>query len=152
MKTLLSNNLKKQHSVKTKKILKPWGWERWIAHGPGFAYVLKELHIKKGCRLSLQFHQFKQETSIVQQGKGILHYSSEAINPKKFVNSKYTPEEIRKIVKDLKKRVIKKGSIFHTHPCFIHRVEATEDLWIIESSTPHLEDIFRLQDDFGRQD
>ena len=133
-----------------RKILKPWGWERWIAHGPGFAYVLKELHIKKGCRLSLQFHQFKQETSVVQKGRGILYYSSQAINPSKFIKLKYTPQEIKKILQGIKKKVIKPGSVFHTHPCFIHRVEATEDLWIIESSTPHLDDIFRIQDDFGR--
>ena len=135
-----------------KIITKPWGWEKWLAYKPEFKYVLKELFIKKGCRLSLQFHQFKQESTIVLKGKGIHYYSPKAINPIKFINGRYSSKEIKKILKSIKKSVIKKDSVFHAHPCCIHRVEATQDLWMIESSTNHLDDIFRIQDDFGRQD
>ena len=95
MSALVNRNKSKSISTKIKMITKPWGWERWMAYGPAFGYVLKELYIKKGRRLSLQFHQFKQETSVVQKGKGILYYSSQAVNPKKFIDSKYSAQEIQ---------------------------------------------------------
>ena len=134
-----------------KKVNKPWGWERWIADGrPNFPYVLKELFIKAGHRLSLQFHQFKQETSYVQKGEGILYYSATAIDTARYIRGGYTPQELKELIKSLKQTKISAASVFHMSPGFIHRVEATEDLLIVESSTVELDDIYRLEDDAHR--
>ena len=136
-----------------KKVIKPWGWERWIASGkPNFAYVFKELYVKAGFRLSLQFHEKKQESSIVLKGRGILYYSARAIDISRYKSGKYTNDELKKIIKNLKRKSIVPGIVFHMDIGFLHRVEAIDDLLIMESSTVEVDDIFRLQDDFGRKD
>ena len=59
-----------------KVVIKPWGYEKWIAPGkPNFKYALKEIYLKKGKKSSLQFHKKKEETNYILSGEGILHYS-----------------------------------------------------------------------------
>ena len=41
--------------------------------------------------------------------------------------------------------------MIHIKPGIVHRVEAIDDLLLIEASTVELDDIFRLEDDSGRQ-
>ena len=48
---------------------------------------------------------------------------------------------------DIKKRFIKSPSIIDVNPKTIHRIEAITDLILFETSTPHLDDVIRLQDD-----
>ena len=47
--------------------LKPWGKEIWWANMP--EYAGKTLFIKKGKRLSLQYHEKKKETQYILSGK-----------------------------------------------------------------------------------
>ncbi len=135
-----------------KVVKKPWGWEKWIADGyPEFPYALKEIFIKAPYRSSVQFHRNKQETNYIQKGKGLLYYSRMTIDVNKFVKGGYTQPEINRFVSDLASEELSPGKIFHIYPGFIHRVEALEDLLMIETSSIELDDVFRLQDDTGRE-
>ena len=42
------------------------------------------------------------------------------------------------------------GSVFHVKPGFVHRVISTNDLKMVETSTLHLDDVFRIFDESGR--
>ena len=107
------------------KIEKPWGYELIWAHTDD--YVGKLLHINKGHRLSKQYHQIKEETIYVLQG--VLHnYDGD--------------DNITKI---------KPGENFHIRPHQIHRFAADDgDVELMEVSTPHLDDVIRLEDDYSR--
>ncbi len=43
------------------------------------------------------------------------------------------------------------GACFHFPPGTVHRVTALEDTTILEVSTPHLDDVVRLEDRYGRE-
>ena len=134
-----------------KLVEKPWGWERWIADGtPTFPYALKEIFINAPHKSSLQFHQSKQETNYIQGGRGILHYSREPINVTDYLQGRYSKEKLDELAGSLEQRELMPGTVFHIFPGFIHRIEAVEDLTMIEASSVELDDIFRLQDDSGR--
>jgi len=95
-------NYKKIDEVK--KVIKPWGYEKWIADGtPNFKYALKEIFFKKNYKTSIQFHEFKEETNYIQSGEGIFYYSADHIDVKKFQEGKYTKEEINEIITIYKK-------------------------------------------------
>lgn len=107
------------------RIDKPWGYEIVWAHTD--SYVGKLLHINSGHRLSKQYHQVKEETVYVL--KGVL----------------YNYEKDGSVVK------IMPGNSFHVKPGQIHRFGANEShVEIIEVSTPHLEDVIRIEDDYNR--
>jgi mannose-6-phosphate isomerase len=107
---------------------KPWGYELLFALTP--QYAGKVLFVKKGFRLSLQYHKEKEESQYLLQGKVLF-----TIQPQNG-----TPTET----------VAEAGFCLHLPPMTIHRVEALEDTTIIEVSTPQLSDVVRLQDDYGR--
>ena len=52
------------------KVDKPWGYEIWYAWTD--RYVGKILHVKRGGRLSLQYHRQKDESSYVLRGRLLL--------------------------------------------------------------------------------
>jgi len=109
------------------KIEKPWGFELLFAHTPNYAGKL--IFVRKGNRLSLQYHTKKDESMYVHEGKAKI----EIEEGKQFVPSIAEP-----------------GYCFRISPGTKHRVEALEDTTLIEVSTPELEDIERLEDDYGR--
>jgi len=153
----MKTDTKQQRSIdittinEVKVVTKPWGSEKWIADGsPSFPYALKEMHIKAPYKTSLQFHKAKQETTYVQKGRGLLHYSELFIDAQKFSSGGYDANEIQKFMSSIKTRPLVPGVVYHVFPGFIHRVEALEDLLLIETSTVELDDIFRLQDDSNR--
>jgi mannose-6-phosphate isomerase len=134
-----------------KTINKPWGYERWIADGaPDFKYALKEIMIRKSFQSSIQFHEFKHETTYVQSGNGYLHYNDNPIDIKKFNDQGYSNIEIQDFIQKMKKIEINSGKIYHIKPGIIHRVEAITDLAFIESSTIELDDVIRINDEWGR--
>ena len=136
-----------------KTIKKPWGHEKWIADGaPDFKYALKEIFIRSSFQSSIQFHEFKHETTYVKAGKGILYYVEAPIDIKKFNDGKYSDEEMQELIKNMKKLEIFPGTIYHIKPGIIHRVEAVEDLIFIESSTIELNDVVRINDQWSRSD
>jgi quercetin dioxygenase-like cupin family protein len=142
-------NYKKIDEVK--KVIKPWGYEKWIADGtPNFKYALKEIFFKKKYKTSIQFHEFKEETNYIQSGEGIFYYSADHIDVKKFQEGKYTKEEINEIITNLQKIKLLPGVVIHVKPSTVHRVEAITDLTVIESSTVELDDVYRLNDEWNR--
>jgi mannose-6-phosphate isomerase len=112
-----------------RRIEKPWGHEIWWAATD--QYVGKILHVNKGHRLSLQFHEFKDETSYVLSGRLILVQGDD--------------------VENLSERTVSVGDVWRNTPGTIHTIEALEDSDVLEASTPHLEDVVRLRDDYGRE-
>ena len=111
-----------------KIVEKPWGYEKWIANNEH--NVVRELLIRKGEAVSLQYHEKKVETLYVIEGKAL--YTLERPGEKRT------------------ERVIGPGTILNQYPYEIHRQRALEDFRFIEVSTPELEDIIRLEDDYNR--
>jgi len=112
-----------------RRVEKPWGHEIWWAATD--QYVGKILHVNKGHRLSLQFHEHKDETSYVLSGRLILVQGENEHN--------------------LTERTVSVGDVWRNTPGTIHTIEALEDSDVLEASTPHLDDVVRLRDDYGRE-
>lgn len=122
------------------KVVKPWGHELWI-NGQHPCYALKEICIKAGTKTSLQYHNFKQETNVLFQGTAKLHYKSDAQIPNDQVKERDTATvEITPV------------SSVDVMPLTLHRLEAVSDILLYETSTPHLDDVVRIQDDSRRPD
>jgi mannose-6-phosphate isomerase len=110
-----------------RRVEKPWGHELIWAHTE--RYVGKVLHVKEGHKLSLQFHNRKDETIHVQKGKLL-----------------FVVDEGNGLVE----KVMGPGESYHIRPLTKHRMVALEDCDILEVSTPELEDVVRLEDSYGR--
>jgi mannose-6-phosphate isomerase len=111
-----------------KKIDKPWGYE--LLWAVTEKYVGKILFIKKGHSLSLQYHKTKDETIILQEGRILLE-----IHDKKG--------GINEIIMTADKS-------YRVTPFTKHRMKALEDSKVFEVSTPEIDDIVRITDDYGR--
>ncbi|MBN1383345.1 MAG: cupin [Elusimicrobia bacterium] len=107
-----------------KIVKKPWGYEKWFAVAE--KYVGKILFIKKGRRLSKQYHKVKHETIYTFKGRYIMELAKG-------------------------KKLMKQGSVIVIPPKRIHRMYAKFcDVMLIEVSTPQVKDVVRLEDDYGR--
>jgi mannose-6-phosphate isomerase-like protein (cupin superfamily) len=111
-----------------REISKPWGNELWFAHTD--RYAGKILRVRAGCRLSVQFHEEKDETSYVLSGRVIV---SQGDSPETMTAKELGP-----------------GDSWRNSPLVVHTLEAVEDAEIIEVSTPQLDDVVRLEDRYGR--
>jgi mannose-6-phosphate isomerase len=111
-----------------KRVEKPWGEELWVAHNE--AYALKIIRFKQGFRSSLQYHNRKRETIYVDDG---------------VVKATLEDESGR-----LVEQTFEPGSVIDNPPLRKHRIEALTDVRLIEVSTPDLDDVVRLDDDYGR--
>lgn len=107
---------------------KPWGHEIWFAHTE--RYAGKILVVKKDHRLSLQYHEKKMETQYVYKGKIKLIFGDNETN--------------------LQEKILNPGEKFDIQPRILHRIEAIEDSEIFEVSSPELDDVVKLADDYGR--
>lgn len=107
---------------------KPWGREVWFAHTE--RYAGKILEVTKGHRLSLQYHEYKMETQYIYSGKVKLTYGEKEDK--------------------LEEKILNVGDKFDIKPYTIHRIEAIEDSQIFEVSSPELDDVVKLADDYGR--
>ncbi len=116
-------------AFETRKVEKPWGWE--LIWAVADQYVGKVLFVAAGHSLSLQFHREKDESWYVQSGRARLELG-----------------EVGQAV--LNEEVITAGAAFRYRPGTVHRVTALEDTTILEVSTPHLDDVVRLEDKYGR--
>lgn len=110
-------------------ISKPWGKEFIWAKTP--LYVGKLLFVRAGEKLSLQYHRVKDETIMVSSGR-IQFVRQDPGEPTPAVS------------------IMVQGDCTHIPPNTIHRMEALEDTWITEVSTPELEDVVRMEDNYGR--
>jgi mannose-6-phosphate isomerase-like protein (cupin superfamily) len=117
-------------AVEPRRVEKPWGWE--LIWADTELYVGKILFLRAGHSLSLQFHKEKEESWYVESGRGRLELG-----------------EAGQGILDTE--VIGPGAAFHYRPGTVHRVTALEDLTILEVSTPHLDDVVRLEDAYGRE-
>lgn len=117
-------------SFEPKRVEKPWGHEIWWARTD--RYVGKILHVKKGECLSLQYHNVKDETIMLQAGRLLFE-------------TRPAGQE-----GDLQPIEMKPGDVFHITPGTLHRMTGLEDCDILEVSTPELEDVVRLEDRYGR--
>ena len=105
-------------------------------------YVGKVLHIKAGHSLSVQYHNLKDETIHVLSGTMIYRVGKSDGRSKMEVGGA-TPA--------LETVELKAGESFRNNPGFIHQMEAVTDCVLLEASTPHLDDVVRLTDRYGRQ-
>jgi mannose-6-phosphate isomerase len=110
-----------------REIPKPWGSELWFARTD--RYAGKILRVRAGCRLSIQYHEEKDETSYVLSGRVIVSQGSA---------DRMTTRELGP------------GESWRNPPLLVHTLEAVEDSEIIEVSTPQVEDVVRLEDRYGR--
>jgi quercetin dioxygenase-like cupin family protein len=112
-----------------RRVEKPWGHELIWAHTD--RYVGKVLVIEAGKRLSLQRHLVKDESILVTAGRLLLTLEDET--------GTVVVEELGP------------GDHRHVPTGRIHRYEAIERTELMEVSTPELDDVVRLEDDFGRE-
>ncbi len=111
------------------RVEKPWGHELIWAHTD--RYVGKVLVIEAGKRLSLQYHEQKDESIYVLAGHLRLHIEDD----NGVVGTEdLGPGEHRRIPTGRQ-----------------HRFEALERTELMEVSTPELDDVVRVSDDFGRE-
>lgn len=122
------------------KVTKPWGHELWI-NGQHPCYALKEIFVKAGTKTSLQYHNFKQETNVLFQGTAKLHYKE---------NTAVANDQV--MAADTATVQIQPVSTVEITPSTLHRLEAVTDILLYETSTPHLDDVVRVQDDNKRPD
>lgn len=113
---------------RARRVDKPWGHE--VIWADTELYVGKLLHVRAGEALSLQYHEEKDETIYVLSGEVIL-LAGPAVD---------SLEEFRMV----------EGDRFRTRPGTIHRMVAVRDTDLLEASTPHLDDVVRLEDRYGR--
>lgn len=111
-----------------RRVDKPWGYELIWAETD--LYVGKILHVEAGQALSLQYHEKKDETIYLLRGR---------------MNFWVGPS-----ADQLEKIEMQEGDSYHTRPGTVHRMEAVTDVDILEASTPHLSDVVRLEDRYGR--
>src|SRR4029077_18320142 len=112
-----------------RRVDKPWGYELiWALTD---VYCGKVLFVKQGESLSLQFHREKDESWLIQSGRAKIELGA-------------VGESV------LKTEVVGPGAAFHYAPGTVHRITAVEDTTILEVSTPHLDDVVRLEDNYGR--
>ena len=111
------------------RIEKPWGYEILIEHND--SYVLKELKMNKGHKCSIQYHERKKETVYVLNGKLKVYLGDD--------------------IDHLDEIIMKPKDTLTVKPYKVHRMEAVEDSIYLEASTPELDDVVRLQDEYGRE-
>ena len=111
------------------KVDKPWGYELWWALTD--AYAGKILHLEKGHKLSVQFHEQKDESAYLLNGRLLLRKG---------------PSEEQMTTIELEP-----GAVWRNQPGEVHTLEALEDSDVLEVSTPELDDVVRLSDSYGRE-
>jgi quercetin dioxygenase-like cupin family protein len=113
-----------------KFVSKPWGHEVIWAHTD--QYVGKLLHIKAGHALSVQYHDQKDETIHLLRGEMI--YRVDFKDGRGLVEVPFSM-----------------GESYRNTPGVVHQMEAVTDCDVLEASTPHLDDVVRLADRYGRE-
>ena len=120
-----------ERKVTRAKVNKPWGYEdRWAITE---RYLGKILHINAGQRLSLQYHEKKDESVYVLDGVLIIEHRE--LNDEKLSHI-----------------VLEEGDTYRIKPNTVHRFCAPKlsHATLIEVSTGEIDDVVRLEDDYGR--
>lgn len=109
-------------------IEKPWGREEVVEIND--RYMVKKLTMWKDHRCSLQYHKVKCETIYVLSGQLRIYTGASK--------------------DDLQSRIYTAGETITLTPGVVHRMEGVEDSVYLEASTPEIEDVVRLVDDYQR--
>jgi mannose-6-phosphate isomerase len=130
-----------------KRVTKPWGnatidrvesvGELWLNYEQGEEvgaqekrYVFKLLFVKKGTKMSFQYHMNKLETNYLVSGVGEALLENEQ--------------------GEMETSLVTAGDSW-TIPCGKkHCLIALSDIVMLEASTPEVDDVVRIQDDAGR--
>ena len=110
------------------RVDKPWGYElRWAITD---RYLGKVIHVDAGRKLSLQYHVQKDEAILVLRG------------------------ELDLVLEDGEGELVThrmgEGMSARVHPGRRHRFVAVTDVDLVEVSSPEIDDVVRLSDDYGR--
>jgi mannose-6-phosphate isomerase-like protein (cupin superfamily) len=108
-------------------------WGREIIWAQNSLYAAKILEIKKGHSMSLQVHKTKDETLYVDSGSIVAWYYPEDDTSRGTT------------------KILGPGECIRFEPGIVHRFTAIEDCRVFEVSTPELDDMVRLADDYGRK-
>lgn len=124
----MKSNVKKLELNDSNIVQRPWGFYKVISSS--FGYLVKEIHVVPGKKISLQKHKYRAEHWVVVSGKAKITRNEEVIFLEKN-QSTYIPQGV------------------------IHRLENTEKtpLIIIEVQSGNYigeDDITRLEDEYGR--
>ena len=110
------------------RVDKPWGYElRWAVTD---RYLGKVIHVDRGHKLSLQLHQRKDESVFVLRGELDLVLEDDA--------------------GELRTHRLREGESARIPTGRRHRFCAPVDVDIVEVSSPEIDDVVRLEDDYGR--
>jgi choline kinase/mannose-6-phosphate isomerase-like protein (cupin superfamily) len=112
-----------------KTIYKPWGKEEWIELNEFYCY--KRIYINRGYKTSLQYHNVKVETNYIISGNAEVWIENDE--------------------GEITKKIYGPGDFFNVRPPKKHRVIALTDLVMQEVSTPEVDDVVRIDDEFGRE-
>jgi mannose-6-phosphate isomerase-like protein (cupin superfamily) len=110
------------------RVDKPWGYElRWAITD---RYLGKLIHVDAGHQLSLQYHVQKDESLFVLSGDLdlVLEDDSGTVHTHRLTA----------------------GMSARVRPGRRHRFRAVTDVDLCEVSSPELDDVVRLEDDYGR--
>ena len=118
-----------EFAFEVRHVDKPWGHETIWALAEG--YCGKILFVRAGESLSLQFHREKDESWYIHDGRAELELAA--------------PGDAMPA-----SEVVGRGAAFRLRPGTVHRIRAIEDTLVLEVSTPHLDDVVRLEDEYGR--
>lgn len=105
-------------------VYKPWGYE--IIWAKSNKYAGKILYINANHRLSLQYHEVKDESIYVLEGNLNLQVNHDNL-------------------------VLEPGESYRITPKTVHRFSAGDHpVKLVEVSTAELADVVRVEDDYGR--
>ena len=128
--TLENRGTLDNYACSVTRVKKPWGYE--LIYALTDAYCGKLLYVRSGHALSLQDHEQKDETIYLEDGLAEI--------------------EIGGLGEPLGRETIWPGQAFRIEPGTVHRLRAIKDCVFLEASTPHLDDVVRLEDAYGRAD
>jgi quercetin dioxygenase-like cupin family protein len=130
--------------VPVRIVQKPWGHE--VIWASTEHYVGKLLHIRAGHALSVQYHNQKDETIHLLRGKMIYRIASKSELVGRRSEQRTASGELA-----LNEFELNEGESFRNTPGTVHQMEAITDCDLLEASTPHLDDVVRLSDRYGRE-
>jgi choline kinase/mannose-6-phosphate isomerase-like protein (cupin superfamily) len=111
-----------------KTVIKPWGKEEWLELNDRYCY--KRIYINAGYKTSFQYHNLKRETNYIISGEAEIWLEND-----------------NGVVE---KKLMKAGEYFNVTPPKKHRVIALTDIILQEVSTPEVDDVIRIDDEFHR--
>lgn len=136
-----------------KIVTKPWGKEIWIADGTQSPYAFKQIEFLASQKSSLQVHKYKHETNYVISGFGEMLIGVEPIDIDIWLYAESQEERAKLLeayMQETKLMDLRPGVGISVPPGYIHRVFARTHLILVECSTTHLDDVFRLEDETNR--